>query len=1233
MPIKKASASVVGVRKGASKITKVYKGSSVVWREPKASVFSFGVNISNMEYSGSFEPTIDPAIFDRLALKNVERVRICLSWERMQPTLLGSLASTYLANVHAAVNAALAKGMIVLLEPHNFGRYNNQTIGSGAVPAAAFADFWTRMDAAFRNANVEYDLINEPHDQPNSELHASYVAARNALRSAGYTGWIEMEGNAYAGAWNWVNNNTGLDTVILGDPLGKTRAHIHNYLDSDASGSGFDYDAEVSQGAEAGYATSANVAVNRLTVAVDWCVARNIPFSVGEYGIPQNDPRWITAGRNGLQYIKDHGGKVYIWSDGGSWGDYPQSTAPYLGRQSKIWPMLQEFTGSTDQPIVYYLDGPNRGANGVASTFTVEYRGRRSSFTVTPSDNGGGGAFSPTSVTLTGDNPTATFTYTPSGTKTVEITLSNNGGLTNPAAHLYFTDETDLLSGQTAALAAVQNIVSSYHRIGTYYGPLVRLRRNSDGAQQDFSGAGVALNVANVGKYVDVAAIQTWAGGTTGFSLVRRYDQSGLGQDMQPVYSDGGAATSTADYPACAIVGGKLVVSYNGSRMDMPSALEDATGQTVIAAFKHTSGNRMLAWEFLSAVRFGPAYEMHSDGGTGVPTYEQGDMALGVIPGETHVHAATWQAATTNGWRTWRDGTLFAKNDTVGTALTADFHRNAINVGWFRFGTSTWVGELSEVWVFNAAISDSLNTAIQAQLVSDYATNPATPAAYVDANFAAGTYTVNGASVAASTLVSGTLTVTGGAGLAITPTSGNKGIGALLSTLQGSAWSMVIETQDIAGGAGQILFDLYGPTDHLMLARASDVTWQSFSNARSMACGDTIGWAVPRKNGVSYDASSLSLHREGTSAASDAYAYPHDWTDLFLGRAQSGTSNGVTGKIRRIRVWNTKLTDAQMLALTTNIGTKGTSLSATYLGANLAGWEFGFPFPPETGQAAYYKGKGQTILRIPFLWERMQPTLGGALDSTNAAQMDAIVAAATAQGQATLLDCHNYSAFNNVTIGTGGGPTFANLANLWSRLATRYASNPLVFYGIMNEPNGPLTSAAWITGMNTVMSAIRTAGATALITVPVYNTFTGAHNYVSSGNAAASLSLSGSNFAVELHQYLDSNNSGSTGETVRYKGGSVLNEATAFARTNGQRLFLGEFGFDKDVNNPLASAEGYDLVKHMADNNDVWLGGTYWAGGDHWPEDYFSKLNPTLGFAASPTGEHPQMGILKRWAA
>lgn len=86
------------------------------------------------------------------------------------------------------------------------------------------------------------------------------------------------------------------------------------------------------------------------------------------------------------------------------------------------------------------LSGPTSGAVSVASTnFSVGANGTiTGNVIVTPNDSGGGGTFTPTSVTINSGSPTATFTYTPSATPaTRTIGVTNNGSLSNPSTIAY----------------------------------------------------------------------------------------------------------------------------------------------------------------------------------------------------------------------------------------------------------------------------------------------------------------------------------------------------------------------------------------------------------------------------------------------------------------------------------------------------------------------------------------------------------------------------------------------------------------------------------------------------------------------------------------------------------------------------------------------------------------------------------------------------------------------------
>ncbi|GIW59466.1 MAG: hypothetical protein KatS3mg087_0532 [Patescibacteria group bacterium] len=82
------------------------------------------------------------------------------------------------------------------------------------------------------------------------------------------------------------------------------------------------------------------------------------------------------------------------------------------------------------------LSGPSTCTVGSPSgNFTVGVVGGvlTQNVTITPSDNSGGGSFTPTSVTLTPVTTTATFTYTAASAGAKTISLTNNRALANPS--------------------------------------------------------------------------------------------------------------------------------------------------------------------------------------------------------------------------------------------------------------------------------------------------------------------------------------------------------------------------------------------------------------------------------------------------------------------------------------------------------------------------------------------------------------------------------------------------------------------------------------------------------------------------------------------------------------------------------------------------------------------------------------------------------------------------------
>ncbi len=305
----------------------------------------------------------------------------------------------------------------------------------------------------------------------------------------------------------------------------------------------------------------------------------------------------------------------------------------------------------------------------------------------------------------------------------------------------------------------------------------------------------------------------------------------------------------------------------------------------------------------------------------------------------------------------------------------------------------------------------------------------------------------------------------------------------------------------------------------------------------------------------------------------------------------------------------------------------------SWRGVSLAGAEFGEGSLPGThgthyiypsvASVAYFKAKGMNMVRLPFRWERLQPTLMQTFDAAELSRLADFVDGVTATGVTVLLDPHNYARYHGSLIGSDAVP-HAAFADFWSRLAARFKGNDKVAFGLMNEPNA-MPTEQWLTAANAALAAIRATGAGNLVTVPG-NAWTGAHSWSQSwcGSPNATVMKGivdpGSNMVFEVHQYLDQDSSGTSADcTSATIGSERLQGFTAWLQANGYRALLGEVAIGDNATCRAALA---DMLAHMETHADVWHGWTWWAAGPWWPRDYFFSLEPDNAV------DKPQMSTL-----
>ncbi len=316
------------------------------------------------------------------------------------------------------------------------------------------------------------------------------------------------------------------------------------------------------------------------------------------------------------------------------------------------------------------------------------------------------------------------------------------------------------------------------------------------------------------------------------------------------------------------------------------------------------------------------------------------------------------------------------------------------------------------------------------------------------------------------------------------------------------------------------------------------------------------------------------------------------------------------------------------------------------LGVSLSGAEFNDPrtgrentdyIYPNTAELDYYSSIGMNVVRLVLSWERIQPTQDGPLDTHQLAKMDDLVTYGAGKGLKVVIDLHNYgyrdqdlSRHGGNLVGSPASPDSA-LANVWSKLAAHYLKHPNVMFGLMNEPHVQ-SAAQWASAAQASIDAIRATGATQEILVPG-SYWTGAHSWTKSDNASVMGRVTdpGHNMAFELHQYLDTDNSGTHDTVVSPTiGPERLADATAWAKAAGHRLVLGEFGAASD---PASLTALGNMLAYLQQHSDVWQGAIYFAGGP-WMGTYMFNTDPVSGTNSDPAHGVPraQATLLSRYA-
>ncbi len=287
-----------------------------------------GVNLASAEFGSAIPGTIDkdytyPGAADvsYFASKGMTVIRLPFRWERLQRDLGGELDPEELGRIQGVVALAKAQGMVTILDPHNYARYQlageERLIGDGTLTVEHFASFWLELAAHFKDEpSVVFGLMNEPHDIPSDAWLNAANAAIEAIRNTGAQQLVLVPGNHWTGAHSWMSSDNWATMLGVVDPSNNFAYEVHQYLDANHSG-----------GSEACTVLDGESVLGDFT---NWLRQHGARGFLGEFGGgTSEDCKWgITSVLVHMENNADVWMGWTYWAGGPWWGDYFSSIAP-----------------------------------------------------------------------------------------------------------------------------------------------------------------------------------------------------------------------------------------------------------------------------------------------------------------------------------------------------------------------------------------------------------------------------------------------------------------------------------------------------------------------------------------------------------------------------------------------------------------------------------------------------------------------------------------------------------------------------------------------------------------------------------------------------------------------------------------------------------------------------------------------------------------------------------------
>ena len=286
-----------------------------VARSPRE--YLVGLNIAGGEFRGK-DPTYgwpSNETLDYFASKGFKLIRLPFMWERIQPELGKPLEPGYAKELVRVIEEIGKRDMVVLLDLHNYAKYDGKGVDQGGFTYEQFGDTWERIAKLVtpcRKYIWAYGLMNEPHITGPQKI-PFWQSAIDAIRKVDQKTPITVSGEA-------LKSESNPKQFHLKDPARAIIYESHFYFDHPGSGKYANtYEEEINRSHPR---VGPMVGVDRIKKFIAACEKYNVRCLIGEYGAPAGDgvdPRWLDAMDNALKYMHEHRITSTYWAAGDYW--------------------------------------------------------------------------------------------------------------------------------------------------------------------------------------------------------------------------------------------------------------------------------------------------------------------------------------------------------------------------------------------------------------------------------------------------------------------------------------------------------------------------------------------------------------------------------------------------------------------------------------------------------------------------------------------------------------------------------------------------------------------------------------------------------------------------------------------------------------------------------------------------------------------------------------------------